>query len=295
MTSPAAPLTSADLGTEGSDQVQGLLDSHGLSDSACAVAYFSFADPASCIAAHDRRGPLTQLIGFLPLPMRGAALCEAITAIDENGARLLANFRRAFPADAGQLSGFDAGVGIAESAAPGWLFAACSLALGLEQHDVLAALSASIEPVGLDTFVIEAGGCYVLDSRRLLRSLMSYRIAGVAKPVLARSIFESLGGFAASAILRLQHEWRADAVVLAGDLFEHNVILRERAVRGLACSPLPIVCAGRTETIRAVAPQPRGAGAGRKGYGPVPLQLITKDAALLRPGQPRAAGGLERS
>lgn len=293
MTSPAAPLASADSGPEAGEQVQLLLDSHGLSDAACAVAYFSFADPGSCVAAYDPRGPLTPLIGFLPLPMNGAELCEAIEAIDENGPRLLANFRRAFPADAGQLGGFDAEVGNAETAAPGWLFAACSLALGLEQRDVLAAMSATIEPVGLDTFVIEAGEGYLLDGRRLLRSLMSYRIGGVAKHVLARSVFESLGAFAAGAILRLRREWRADAVVLAGDLFEHNAMLRERALRGLRRSALPVACAGRAETMRPVPPS--ALGAGRSGRGPVPLKLITKGAAWPGSGQPRTAGGPERS
>lgn len=292
MTGPAAPAATAALLAGGTDQVRALLDGHGLA-AAAAVAYLSFADPASCIAAYDRDGRLTPLIDFLPLPTQGAALCEAIAAIDENGPRLVANFRRAFPADADRLSGFDAEVSIADSAAPGWLFAACSLALGMAERDVRAALAPGIEPVGLDTFVIESGERFVLDSRRLLRSVMSYRIGGVPRHVLARSIFESLGAFTASAIIRLLREWEAGAVVLAGDLFERNVILRERALQGLACLALPVACAGLAETVRPAGPA--GVGPGVGGRGPVPLRLITPRAGWPNPGQRSASADQQRS
>jgi hypothetical protein len=52
----------------------------------------------------------------------------------------------------------------------------------------------------VDTVVIEHDDRYVVDGRRLLRRVMSYRIADVPKYVLARSVFESLGDFATDAI-----------------------------------------------------------------------------------------------
>lgn len=279
----ASPPRTAGAIPGAADQVRTLLDGHGLAGEACAVAYLSFSDPESCIAAYGRDGRLTPLIGFLPLPMRGAALCQAISAIDENGPRLLFNFRRAFPEDAERLAVFEADVGVEDTAAPGWLFAACSLALGLEQRDVRAALRPAIEAVGLDTFVIEAGERYVLDGRRLLRSLMSYRIGGVAKHVLARSIFESLGHFTADAIGRLLQQWKAGGIVLAGDLFERNVILRQRALTALARSPVPVVCAGAEGmppgAVRPQVPTRPGPGPGREGRGPVPIRLVAKDVA----------------
>lgn len=224
-------------------EVRALLEPRGLLGAACAVAYLSFSDPASCIAAYEGDGRLTPLIGFLPLPMRGATLLESIAAIDESGPRLVANYRHAFPEDLDRLAAFDteSDVRIDETAAIGWLLAAASLVLGLEEADVAAALGPSIEAVGLDTFVIEVDGRYLLDGRRFLRSVMSYRIGGAAKPVLGRSMFESLGHFAADAVGKLLRDWHAEAIVCAGDLFSGNTLLLESARRGLCHLGPPIL------------------------------------------------------
>lgn len=208
---------------EASLEVAALLEGRDLPGTACAVAYLSFSDPASCVAAYDCDGTLTPLIGFLPLPMRGPELIAAIAGIDNNGPRLIANYCRAFPEDAERLREFDPGMNLQQTAAPGWLLAACSLALGLDESDMAAAFGSRVDSIGIDTFVVEVDRRYVLDGRRVLRSLMSYRIGGVAKETLGRSIFESLGHFVSDAVGRLLRDWRGSAIVLAGDLFERNV------------------------------------------------------------------------
>lgn len=224
-----------------SREIGALLHRHGLQGRPCAVAYLAFADPGSCIGAWEPDGKLEPLIGFLPLPLRGEQLLDAIAHIDESGPRLVARYRRSFAADADRLASFDAGLDIDETSAPAWLLAAGSLALGLTDADVARALQPRVETVAVDTFVIDSERGYVVDGRRLLRSLMSYRIGGVAGHVLARSVFDSLGRFVADAIGRLVREWRPAAVVCAGDLFAGNVILHARTRRGLAQLQLPIV------------------------------------------------------
>lgn len=244
----SSPATERDVAPStgaGRAEVRALLEVQGLPTRPCAVGYLSFADPASCLASYDVDGQLTPLVGFLPLPLRGDRLLAGVAAIDENGPRLVANYRHAFPGDTERLVDFDATreAGLEESAAPGWLLAACSLALDLEEADVAAALQ-PVETVGLDTFVIEVDGGYVLDGRRFLRSAMSYRIGGVPKQVIGRSMLESLGQFVSDGLGRLLRVWSAEAIVLAGDLFEGDTPLAWRARRNLASWSLPIVPAG---------------------------------------------------
>jgi hypothetical protein len=172
--------------------------------------------------------------------MRGADLLDDIARTDENAARLLANYRAAFPETTDQLAAYGSDLDDLETPALGWLFLACSLVLSLDDTDAARALQIS-SGVKVDTVVIEQDGQYLLDGRRLLRSLMSYRIAGVPTPLLAHSIFESLGDFVADAIRRLLRDWTTDAVVCAGDLFAGNEILRSHTRQGLLRTRVPVL------------------------------------------------------
>ncbi|MDA8385680.1 MAG: hypothetical protein M0Z88_05410 [Actinomycetota bacterium] len=212
---------------------------YGMGDQAVAVAWLSFDDPDSMIAAQDPGGKISPLIGFSALPMRGADLLAAVGAIDENGPRLLANYRRAFPELSAAVGAFDAGVGAMESSAPGWLFAASSLVIGMDEVDVAAALAPDPDAVEVDTFVTPGTGHYYLESARLLRSIMSYRIAGVERHVLGRSVFVSLGNFVGTAMVRLLKDWQPKAIVCAGDLFVQNRILRDQTRSALATVRVP--------------------------------------------------------
>jgi hypothetical protein len=220
--------------------VHALVESRGLTEKAAAVVYFSFAERDSFIGAHDPGGRITRLIEFLPLPVHGADLLAAIASIDGNGARLVTNYRQEFPELFDGLASFKPEEGPLEIEALAWLLGAGSMILGLEQADLERALLASTVGVKVDTVVIEHDGRYVLDGRRLLRSAMSYRIAGVPRDVLARSIFESLGDFAADAVRRLLKDWKADAIVCAGDLFAANNILRVRTRGAMVTLHLPM-------------------------------------------------------
>lgn len=230
---------------DGEAEIKAELGQHGLSRAPVAVAFLSFADSArSFIGAHDPDGRITPLIEFLPLPVRGDDLLEAIASIDESAPRLVARYRAAFPEVVSGLSEFGAGLEPSASPALCWLLSACSLVLWLEEADIIRALGPSPGGVKADTVVIESDGRYLFDGRRLLRSLMSYRLADVPNYVLARSVFESLGGFTADAIWRLLREWKAEAVVCAGDLFQRNAILREQARNGMLRLRVPAYLPG---------------------------------------------------
>jgi hypothetical protein len=221
-------------------EVRALVDNHHLAQKAAAVVYFSFAEPDSFVGAHDPGGRITRLIEFLPLPIRGAELLDAIASIDENGPRLVANYRRAFPALYDGFASFSPEEEVSETEALAWLLGAASMILGLEQLDLAKAMLPAADGVKVDTDVVERDSHYVLDGRRLLRSAMTYRIAAVPRDTLARSVFESLGDFAADAVKRLLKDWKADAIVCAGDLFAANNILRVRARSGMISTRLPL-------------------------------------------------------
>jgi hydrogenase maturation factor HypF (carbamoyltransferase family) len=114
----------------------------------------------------------------------------------------------------------------------------------MEEEDVARALGPIEELVKVDAVVVEEDGRYVLDSRRLLRSVMSYRIGAVPKHVVARSVFESLGDYAAAAIRRLLRDWKVEVVVCAGDLFARNAFLADRTRRGLVRPRLAVYFPG---------------------------------------------------
>lgn len=221
-------------------EIEALARKHDLTDKAAAVVYFSFTQPGSFVGAHDPGGRVTPLIEFLPLPVRGADLLDAIAGIDEIGPRLVGNYAQAFPDLYRRLREFYTAEEPGESDALAWLFGAASLATGLEQRDLERALNPSEVGVKVDTVVIEQDGKYFFDGRRTLRSLMSYLIADVPRHVLARSVFESLGDFAADATRRLVKDWKADAILCAGDLFAGNNILRVRTRGAMLSLRLPM-------------------------------------------------------
>ena len=215
-------------------EIDQLLERHGLGGAAAAVAFFSFESPQSFIAARDPDGSITPLIGFYPLPVRGRELIDAIASIDENGPRLIANYEHAFPELMAGIRAFGTELEPLESESLGWLLAASSLLVGLQDDDVARALGPVPSLVNVDTVVVvEHNERYLLDGRRLLRSVMSFRIADVPNHVLARSVFESLGDYAANAVRRLLRDWKVDVVVCAGDLFARNAFIADRTRRGL--------------------------------------------------------------
>jgi hypothetical protein len=227
--------------TEAKLEIDSLLERHNRSEAAAAVAFFSFESPKSFIAARDPDGTITPLIGFWPLPVRGSDLLEAIVGIDENGERLVANYETAFPALAQTVRKFGAELEPVESESLGWLLAACSLVLGMHEEDVARALGPVPSLVKVDTVVEKHEGRYAFDSRRLLRSAMSFKIGAVPTHVVARSVFDSLGDYAANAVRRLLRDWKVDVVACAGDLFARNQFIAERMRRGLVRPGLQVL------------------------------------------------------
>lgn len=124
--------------------------------------------------------------------------------------------RKVFPGATERPIAFGAELDDLETPALGWLFPACGLVLSLDDAGLASG------GVKVDTVVV--------DGRRLLRSLMSYRIA--------------------DALARLLRAQTADVVVCAGDLLTENAVLRSRIRSGVVRSRLPVLFAEASASVR---------------------------------------------
>ncbi len=222
------------------DPVLALLIAHGHPRSPAAAVHFSYAEAPSFVGLRQPGGPTLPLIPFLPMPGTGAGVLDTLAGLDEAGARLVQRFRRDFPDTVARLTAVD--YGSAATPELSWLLGMCSLALDLGAEDLRRALHADDGGVRVDTVVVPDGDGYAVDGRRLLRSVISYRIAGVAAHVLARSVFTSLGEFTGDAVRRLVRTWpSAQVIVCAGDLFASNIMLREQTRRSLVGLRRPVL------------------------------------------------------
>lgn len=208
-------------------------------DQPAVIAHLSLRGSTSCVGVRDASGRVTSLIGFLPLPLRGRDLLTEIASIDENAPRLVTHYAQARPEEAAPLAEFGRDGVDLETPAIGWLLLAVGMVLGSTEADLVAARHAE-GVVQIDTVVVEEDGPYYLDGRRLLRSVMSYRIADVPAAVLYRSVLESLGGFVADALRRVLRDHPVKTIVCAGDLLD-SPFLRTRLTSAMAGAGIPVI------------------------------------------------------
>lgn len=230
----------------GDDPVGLLLRARGLEGRRAAVVHFCLGPGSSYVGARETSGVTTPLLSFRPLPTRGARLLADIATVDDSARRLLARLGDDLPATVTRLTGIrtddaedDAEDGATSALA--WLLETAGVILDLDPPHLADGVREGGASLRLDTVVIREGAHLVLDGRRLLRSVVSYRLAGVPGHVLGRSVFESLGNFAADAVRRLLREWPAQLVVCAGDLYEANPTLRGATTRALVGVRLPVI------------------------------------------------------
>lgn len=237
MTSPSAvrraPMAPA-------EPIDAVLDAQGQHDVPAAVVHFSFARPDSYIGVRGADQVGRRVFSFLALPGTGAGVLAAIEAVEVGTDPVLDAFEAAFPEAVARLRRYDAGLAPATSALY-WLLGAVGVLLDVAEDVLERAAVDGGEAVALDVALIEDGGQLVLDGRRLLRSVMENRLAGVPQHVLLHSTFAALGGFAAQAVRQLAEQWTIGVVVCAGDLFEHNEMLRRHTLAALRSCGWPVL------------------------------------------------------
>lgn len=212
-----------------------LLSENGYADAGAAVAHLTASPHPSFIGIRPPGQGVTPLISIVPLPGSGSGALAAVAeldTIDPSRTRVVDTFRAKFPRTVLALSRVDAYA--PRAAHLKWLLRMSAALIDLDERSFRRDHNDSGLIVRIDTPIIQHGTTLALDSRRLLRSLISYRNAGVAAPTLAASVFSALGAFAADAVRRVA--WAdpdIEVLACAGDLFTDNLLLRERARRAL--------------------------------------------------------------
>jgi hydrogenase maturation factor HypF (carbamoyltransferase family) len=63
-----------------------------------------------------------------------------------------------------------------------------------------------------------------LDYRRIVQSIMSYKMAGVENTLLAFSFYESLSEFIVDYAAKMKDEIKSSDIVLCGDMFANSIL-----------------------------------------------------------------------
>lgn len=142
---------------------------------------------------------------------------EEIAEIDENCARLIGNYQKKFSIENRALkecNGFEA------------IFEMIALIIGLKSAKALEelALSANIQSgLKIDMVVEKIDGVNYLDYRRIVQSIMSYKMADVDNTMLCFSLYESLVDLITENITKIENDVKTKEVVITGDLWENKI------------------------------------------------------------------------
>lgn len=88
-----------------------------------------------------------------------------------------------------------------------------------------ALLFNGINAVQIDMNIVKIDGKNYLDYRKIIQSVMSYKLAGVDNRTLAYSFYESLAYFTHAKILFINEELKAKDLILCGDMFSNLILL----------------------------------------------------------------------
>jgi hypothetical protein len=185
--------------------VMSVLYEHGLVGESAVGVYFG-EEPT--FLYHNGKQPI---VAVPPMAFDAQDLREKIATLREGSDRLVENFGAKVPDAAEKLFG---------SEPPRDIFEAAAVILGLE--------TTGLEAIGREALKFHGKGGLQVDTKvknnrfdpyAFIASLMSYRLAGVEKPLLAYSIFESFGDYVSEIVMELKARAKAEHIVLCGRAF----------------------------------------------------------------------------
>ena len=184
--------------------------------------YLSMKSSQSCIAVNLPSKGVTPIIK-VPNVLNDFENClNDIANIDENTPRLIENYKKKFPEvfeTAPMLENTDGFETILNLTAH---------MIGLKDVHEFEAKAIEFNAksgINVDFVVVKIDGMNYLDYRRVVQSIMSYKMAGVESNMLAFSFYESLSEFIADNVSKIKSEMGARDVVLCGDLFANSTLL----------------------------------------------------------------------
>ena len=180
-------------------------------------------------------------IGYTPLaefsydiPTEARLMLESIAQMDDQGERLLANYRRKFPKlyEKIEQASFEPDEDISMITR---LWAMAALVIGLSEGGKIERAALELEATALefngksgpriDYKVRKADGSYQVDPRLAIRSAMSFKLAGVDDYLLSFGFIDSLADFIAQQAEMADANISIEGVSLCGSLFENRQLL----------------------------------------------------------------------
>lgn len=79
--------------------------------------------------------------------------------------------------------------------------------------------------IQIDMKIVKIDGKNYLDYRRIIQSIMSYKMADVDNTMLAYSFYESLSEFINYNITQINSELKSKDIILCGDMFSNSILL----------------------------------------------------------------------
>ncbi|GAB6072923.1 carbamoyltransferase HypF [Venenivibrio stagnispumantis] len=208
-----------------------VLAEHNMIDEPFIGIYLSM-DNNSILAAKTKSKKIKPIIKLLPLKIykdRKNSLryvLEEIANLDEEGKRLISNYIKKFP-----FKFEDGETNYQESQNISDVLDLISFIIGIN-NDLNISKEMSIknfeskalnfiEKRGLiiDFVILEKDNEFLLDWRKMIRSIISYKLADTPNEILAFSFFESLENFLQDKVNLIRRDLKIENVILAGNFF----------------------------------------------------------------------------
>ena len=183
--------------------------------------YFSLNSSKSCISLNIPTKGLKQVIVIPNIHNNIKNAFEEIALIDENTQRLITNFSLKYPNILTQevcqnTNGFESIINICAKV--------LEIPTAKEFEDMALGLSLS-SGIQIDMKLISMDGVNYLDYRKVVASLMSYKMAGVDNNTLVYSFYESLSEFICNYANEIATKIKAKDIVLCGNMFANSILL----------------------------------------------------------------------
>lgn len=187
--------------------------------------YFTIQNNNSEIAIYTPKHGKKSIVMVPNIYLNLATNLEEISEIDENTPRLIENYKKKFPQLFENMNlvfkdshGFESIINLV------------SYLLGIQNSTEFEALAFNYSAksgINIDMKVVKIDGTNYLDYRRIIQSMMSYKLAGVPNDLLAFSFYESLSEFITNTVTQLKDEFHTGDVVLCGNMFANTTLLEK--------------------------------------------------------------------
>ncbi|PLY07561.1 MAG: hypothetical protein C0625_05125 [Arcobacter sp.] len=184
--------------------------------------YFSYKSDESAIKINVPTIGEKDVI-HIPNVMNSIDNClDDIRSIDENTNRLIDNYKKKFAKNfekkfiSNDADGFESILNL------------LAYVMGMKNYthfEDMALLYNGKSGIQIDMNLIKIDNKNYLDYRKVIQSIMSYKMADVEDTLLAYSFYESLSDFISDNITKINSEFNAKDLVLCGDMFSNAILL----------------------------------------------------------------------